>query len=904
MDNIKMISERLNEEKWTRATLNSYTISNFKELDAIINDEYAKENASSLKEVCDEHLIHTKNSLIALYISGIISFMQQNIDDSKFISLIDLFKENHKWNIVEFLCNRILEYGENKYALRTLAECYENNNELEKKYQVWEKLIRIDYEEADIAKTLAELKRNGGDNETAISFYKKALYRYTNKKNYNQVKEIWGKLLEINSQEKEFFFQAEKKIALAFVTQQIIPLLDDFYKKVKSQDDIACAIKILKMILTLDPQDHQARREIVDCYRIQNANNPRIEEYINLTSLAQAPRNVHEAISDFEKHISFDQGNFVFHRTWGIGIITNVTSDELTIDFARQKNHKMKLKMAAEALLSLPKRHIWVLKSVWSKDKLKDKLKSDVLWGLKVLIQSFDNATSLKKIKAELVPSILSQNEWNSWSNEAKQILKNNPNFGNLPDKIDIYEVRTTPITLNEKIYNNFCAESNFYGKIKAIRDYVINGDPELDFFTDMYNYISTFTKDLLNVNDQVVSAWLFRKWSSKRLPHLPQSSKTFAQLIEKVSNIEELFNNIQDSELKQDFLVYLKEIKGWQSIYVDIFPSYLNKFIIDELVKFHHEDEVKNLFQNITERFKENKNSFLWMVKNIANLENYGIQKEQLIINLIHLLDLTVRDIDNKHDVSNNRKYNKNTETLLIKEKFLEDYLKDAPRESVDRIMELLSDIRGFNQSEFEELLKLVVKRFPDFKLEKSQGQSDREIITRGLIVCKSSYIAKERELKYIIDVEIPKNSKEIGAAIALGDLKENAEYKAGKEKQELLNITAGKLKEDLDKAHIFDFTTIDATKVGFGTVVTLKNNGENSTETITILGPWESNPENHIISYQSPYGKALLGAAVGDHLEFEINQRAYNLDVVSITKASEPSLLDEEEKVTVDFE
>ena len=301
--------------------------------------------------------------------------MQQNIDDSKFISLIDLFKENHKWNIVEFLCNRILEYGENKYALRTLAECYENNNELEKKYQVWEKLIRIDYEEADIAKTLAELKRNGGDNETAISFYKKALYRYTNKKNYNQVKEIWGKLLEINSQEKEFFFQAEKKIALAFVTQQIIPLLDDFYKKVKSQDDIACAIKILKMILTLDPQDHQARREIVDCYRIQNANNPRIEEYINLTSLAQAPRNVHEAISDFEKHISFDQGNFVFHRTWGIGIITNVTSDELTIDFARQKNHKMKLKMAAEALLSLPKRHIWVLKSVWSKDKLKDKYK-------------------------------------------------------------------------------------------------------------------------------------------------------------------------------------------------------------------------------------------------------------------------------------------------------------------------------------------------------------------------------------------------------------------------------------------------------------------------------------------------------------------------------------------------
>ncbi len=61
--------------------------------------------------------------------AGIISLSKQLVDDSNLIMLINIFSDNHKWKIVEFLCQRILEYGENKYALRTLADCYENSKE-------------------------------------------------------------------------------------------------------------------------------------------------------------------------------------------------------------------------------------------------------------------------------------------------------------------------------------------------------------------------------------------------------------------------------------------------------------------------------------------------------------------------------------------------------------------------------------------------------------------------------------------------------------------------------------------------------------------------------------------------------------------------------------------------------
>ncbi len=90
---LNKINELLNEEKWTRAAINSYTINNFKELDLVIEQAKQSDNKSILseaKELCAEHLTHTKNSIIALYISGIIALNHQLIDDSNLIFLISI----------------------------------------------------------------------------------------------------------------------------------------------------------------------------------------------------------------------------------------------------------------------------------------------------------------------------------------------------------------------------------------------------------------------------------------------------------------------------------------------------------------------------------------------------------------------------------------------------------------------------------------------------------------------------------------------------------------------------------------------------------------------------------------------------------------------------------------------
>ncbi|MDR2370878.1 MAG: transcription elongation factor GreA, partial [Treponema sp.] len=325
---LKNVQEMLNEEKWTRATLSNYSTSQFKELDLVLKDAREKRLDDELKKICDEHLLHTKNSIIALYLSGMIALSRQLIDDSAMTNLVTIFVDNRKWNIVKYLCEGILEYGESKFALRTLAEYYKNDNTEEPVYEIWERLVKVDYEEADLAKSLAEHYEKENQIEAAVDYYKKALHRYINKALFTNVREIWEKLLVYCPEDIDFFLHVQKRVAKNISEEKAVLLLQDVYGACKDKD-VNTAISILKLILQYDERDAQARREIAECYRKKHADHSQLEEYIRISNLTQNYRNVHEAVTDFEKHIAFDRGNFVFHRTWGVGRIASFRGDEI-----------------------------------------------------------------------------------------------------------------------------------------------------------------------------------------------------------------------------------------------------------------------------------------------------------------------------------------------------------------------------------------------------------------------------------------------------------------------------------------------------------------------------------------------------------------------------------------------
>lgn len=884
---LKNVQDMLNEEKWTRATLSNYSTTQFKELDAILKEARESRAYDELKELCDEHLTHTKNSIIALYLSGMIALSRQLIDDSSLINLITIFIDNHKWNIVKYLCERILDYGESKYALRTLAECYKNDNDEEQLYAIWERLVKVDYEEADLAKALAEYYEKNDNIEAAIDYYKKALYRYVNKKLFTNLREIWSKLIVFCPEDIDFFLHVQKKIAKNISEDKASILLQELYDTYQQGDDIDTALDLLKIILEYDERDSLARKELVECYRKKYAEHSQLEEYIRLSNLSQSWRNVHEAINDFEKHIAFDTGNFVFHRTWGVGRIASVEGDDIKIDFAKKRDHVMSLKMAVNALQTLTRNHIWVLKATQKKDKLKTKIKTDPVWTLKTIIRSFDNSCDIKRIKSELVPGILSPGEWTTWSTKARDILKSDPSFGVSPDNIDLYMVRDRPISIEEKLFNEFKAEKNFFDRVQTVRSFVNikDAEPDSEYFAEMFNYFVGYLKSYAQVNEQVIASYLLVKDLVGRYPYLGTGIQfNFVEIFEDIDDVNSIFAALKDSRLKEEFLHHIKLfIPSWPDIYVHLFPYALLPSIIENLKKESYEDKLAALVLSCYENFREYKEAVVWIYKNLQEEPWFpeSLSEEKRLITLIHVLDYTYREIENHRETTENRKINKQAYNVLFKDGVLDSFIDNSDIDTITRIYTLVDDVKDLDPSDKMRLRNRILDKHPKFKF---YGSEEKTIITRGLIVTSAKLQEKQKQLQHILEVEVPANSREIGTAVALGDLRENAEYKAAKERQDILNATVAKLKDEIERAQIFDPSTVNANRVTFGTVVTLHNKTEDKEETYTIMGPWESDPDNGIISYLSPFGASIMNRKNGENFVFSINDEKISYMVKSI--------------------
>ena len=123
--------------------------------------------------------------------------------------------------------------------------------------------------------------------------------------------------------------------------------------------------------------------------------------------------------------------------------------------------------------------------------------------------------------------------------------------------------------------------------------------------------------------------------------------------------------------------------------------------------------------------------------------------------------------------------------------------------------------------------------------------------------------------ELKRLKQEERPAIIEAIEAARAHGDLSENAEYHAAKERQGHVEATIADLEDRLSRAMIIDPTTLSGDKVVFGATVTLLDEDEKKVK-YQLVGQEEADAKVGRISYNSPLGRALIGREVGDDVEF----------------------------------
>lgn len=236
------------------------------------------------------------------------------------------------------------------------------------------------------------------------------------------------------------------------------------------------------------------------------------------------------------------------------------------------------------------------------------------------------------------------------------------------------------------------------------------------------------------------------------------------------------------------------------------------------------------------------------------------------------------------------------------------EDHLADGPRRTT-RLQSLLindkqlvgdlagrmdvNEARNFGRRLMEcpvlsdldrkSLMARVIKARPETQdLVSGEGKRHRH---EDLIVSWESLEKRQAEYDDLVRNRIPQNTRDKAIARSYGDMRENFEFKAAKQMEAVLWRRKAELQRDLARARGTDFRGVDCTTVNIGTVVTLADDHGQRVRW-SVLGAWDSDPEQHRLSYLSEFGAALLGAAPGAAVEARdpLSDSARRFTVVAI--------------------
>jgi transcription elongation GreA/GreB family factor len=252
------------------------------------------------------------------------------------------------------------------------------------------------------------------------------------------------------------------------------------------------------------------------------------------------------------------------------------------------------------------------------------------------------------------------------------------------------------------------------------------------------------------------------------------------------------------------------------------------------------------------------------WLCKNRPAI--YGrLIEPQLFMAILSVLE--------KDQFSEIKKGTKLYELVLGDKPLIAAILKDARVPDVRDITRAILLSPVFEELDKRSLLAAIIKLYPEVQAM-VVGTDKTAAPEAKIIVSWPSLKRRQAELEEIVTKKIPQNSKDIGIARGYGDLKENHEFKSAREMQGILTRQKAELELDLSRAEATDFAGADTSKVSLGTKATLRDTVSGEILVYTILGAWDSDLSNGIISYQTAVARALLNRTVGERIELSTGE------------------------------
>jgi transcription elongation GreA/GreB family factor len=574
------------------------------------------------------------------------------------------------------------------------------------------------------------------------------------------------------------------------------------------------------------------------------------------------------------------QSKYCFHRGWGFGSITELDPifGRLVIDFPGKPRHSMDVAFAAESLKPLPPDHILVAKAMHL-ESLRQMVALDRLGLVRLVLKSYGGQATVDQIQQALVPDVIRE-DWKKWWEEAKRDLKKDGHFYVPLKRSELIVYQATEVPLLERLMRDFHAAKGLKARLAVASELVRNA-------ADMANKETAFKEAIELLNAEIASHQrtvpalaleaIFLREDLRSVVQLPAAAGevTAADIWSQVDRPARVLEEMPVAKHKPA-LVSFKQANPatWQDALLVVMNS-ANARLCAECARLLQEEGLAGLLKDnlvrLIGRHQASAELLLWLAK-----ERSDAFADVLGPELFRAM-LSAIERDTFLDKRSNR---------------LRDYLVDDPHLIVELLqsadIEVIKDITrslqlspGFGDMDKRSLLARLVKHFPAVQSLISGEQAKQEA---SLIVSWDSLERRKREYDELVEKHLPEIAREIAHARGYGDLSENHEYKAAKEKQGHLMRRKAELESMFARARGTNFANPRTDVVSIGTRVGVLDLAGELRACYSILGAWDFDPERHCVSYLSPVAQALLARKVGDEVDVELEgvRRRYRIESI----------------------
>ena len=585
-----------------------------------------------------------------------------------------------------------------------------------------------------------------------------------------------------------------------------------------------------------------------------------------------------------------EPGSYTQHKSWGFGRVSgwNLDGNQILIDFGPKKAHPMQLQYAGENLKIIPDEHPLARKSA-NLPAVKKQASEDPAALVRSVLQHSDHHRATPtQIAALLTPDVFSgEPEFKRWWEGAKKALKKDGKFVIPAKKTEFVEMREEALDQNRNILARFATARTLKAQLgvldevsKNIEDF--KGSPEglVDVLIEAGK--SAVRNQRLDIDAAFELLVTRDEIANNTGVELPSDAPLLTSMMrDEEDRLGQIIGNLPAT--KQRFALFqmpaaLGEDK-WAQRALSLLPQTHNARVVGEVARLFDSqgrtEDMRTFLDRAIRDYSVTCEMLLWLCKERED-EKYADFAAPRLFKAI----LSAIERDGLSDIKRSTRLH---DLLSSDRTLITELLKHADTAELRSAARALLATPALEELDKRSLMARLMKLHPELQNLLTGGPEDKPV---NLTVSWSSLEKRKLELDDLVNKQIPKNIEEIQIAREYGDLRENFEFKAAKEMQAVLARRRSELERDLDRARGTNFENPDVNMVSIGTVVTLKDEGTGKSETYTILGAWDGDPEKHILSYLTTIGQAIIGHKVGETVQLPSASGGEDTRAVKIEK------------------